>query len=217
MKVTKLVYEAINRPVLSRVPLAAKRILDLGCGSGALGYEIKTAHPCHVTGVTFSKEEAAIACKRLDEVRTQDLNAFSADGFDSFDCVICSHVLEHLHDPESVLREIHKLLRPDGVLIIALPNVLFWKQRLQFLRGRFRYTEGGLMDRTHARFFDWESANNMLRNAGFAILESAADGNLPLSRFLLRPGRWLSKASVQHFPGLFGFQFIFVCRAKSKE
>jgi SAM-dependent methyltransferase len=184
----------------------------LGCGSGALGREIKASHSCHVTGITISKEEATIASQWLDKVITQDLNTFTAAGFDSFDCIICSHVLEHLHNAESVLREIQKLLRPESVLIVALPNVLLWKQRLEFLRGQFRYTDGGIMDRTHVRFFDWENANALLRNIGFTIVEGVADGNCVFSRFFFPIRTWLQTASLKHFPGLFGFQFVFVCR-----
>jgi SAM-dependent methyltransferase len=165
-----------------------------------------------VTGITFSKDEAALASQYLDETVTQDLNTFTAKGFAPFDCIICSHVLEHLHNPESVLGEIKKLLRPDSVLIVALPNVLLWKQRLQFLRGRFRYTKGGIMDSTHVRFFDWENANALLRNAGFTIVEATADGNFPFSRFLFPIQKWVQTTSLKHFPGLFGFQFVFVCR-----
>src|SRR6266446_1933167 len=63
-----LCYSAVNLAVLCRVPVSAKRLLDLGCGTGALGRELKEITDREVFGVTYSKEEAALAAKNLDRV-----------------------------------------------------------------------------------------------------------------------------------------------------
>ncbi|HEY8188020.1 MAG TPA: class I SAM-dependent methyltransferase [Pyrinomonadaceae bacterium] len=206
-----MMYEAENGPVLARVPSTSRRILDVGCGSGALGRKIKIERNCEVIGITYSEAEAVLARNHLDDVVVCDLNSFTPNGLLSFDCIVCSHVLEHIADPENLLKALLSLLSPDGTLLVALPNVLFWHQRWEFMRGRFKYTDGGLMDRTHYRFFDWVAARELLINSGYEIVEAAADGGFPLSRFLFRAGRWLDRVSVKVFPGLFGFQFIFVC------
>lgn len=210
-----IIYEAANSLVLGRVPKASKRVLDVGCGSGALGAQIKQQNQCHVVGITHSEAEAAIARNRLDEVLISDLNNFEVNGMKSFDCIVCSHVLEHLVQPEQLLKRMRHLLSADGILVVALPNTLFWQQRLEFIRGRFRYSNGGIMDRTHYRFFDWVTARELLQNSGYTVVEAVADGGFPLSRFLSGVGRWLDRASLKLYPGLFGFQFIFVCRPES--
>jgi cyclopropane fatty-acyl-phospholipid synthase-like methyltransferase len=207
-----LIYQAANPAVLGSIPRDAKRILDLGCGDGALGVALKGRGGCHITGVTCSEDEAVHARSRLDQVIVADLNHWQPEGLQPFDTIIASHVLEHLHEPEVLLGRIRGLLGAGGFLIVALPNILFWKQRIEFLRGNFRYTDGGLMDRTHVRFFDWKTANQLLGESGFVVTESFADGNLPLARFLLGPGRRLKNWSLRRFPGLFGFQFVFTCR-----
>jgi 2-polyprenyl-3-methyl-5-hydroxy-6-metoxy-1,4-benzoquinol methylase len=185
----------------------------LGCGSGALGREIKEARgECRVVGVTYSEDEAALAARCLDEVLVRDLNTFVPAEAGEFDCIVCSHVLEHLYRPDEALRRLRRGLSPDGMLIVALPNVLYWRQRLNFFRGNFRYTDGGLMDRTHYRFFDWNTAQELLAESGYRVVEAAADGGFPLSRFLPRAGERLDRAALKKFPGLFGFQFVFVCR-----
>ena len=207
-----MIYGALNEPVLARVPKTAKRLLDIGCGSGALGRKIKEELDCHVVGVTFSEAEAAIAGHHLDEVLVCDLNSFELPPIDQFDCIICSHVLEHLYEPNEVLRRLRRSLSPGGTLIVALPNVMYWRQRLEFLRDNFKYTEGGLMDRTHYRFFDWATAQELLKGSGYAVVDARADGRFPLSRFLSRAGEGLDRAALKTFPGLFGFQFVFVCR-----
>lgn len=206
-----MIYEAFNQAVLARVPETTRRLLDLGCGSGALGRKIKETLECRVVGVTYSEAEAAQAAQCLDEVLVCDLNSFRPLAAGEFDCIICSHVLEHLYQPDEVLKRLRRGLSPDGVLIVALPNVLHWRQRLNFFRGSFRYTDGGLMDRTHYRFFDWTTAHELLTESGYRVVEAVADGSFPLSRFLSRAGEKLDRAALKKFPGLFGFQFVFMC------
>ena len=205
-------YESVNQAVLARVPRTTRRLLDIGCGTGALGQKIKEGMNCLVVGFNNSEAEVALAKGRIDQVLVCDLNSFEPPDMDRFDCIVCSHVLEHLCQPEEVLKRLLHLLAPDGTLVVALPNVLFWRQRLHFLRGSFRYTDGGLMDRTHFRFFDWSTAQNLLTGSGYSIVYAEADGSLPLARFLFRAGEWIDRAALRLFPGLFGFQFVFVCR-----
>lgn len=205
-------YDSINRMVLKEVPTSAQSILDLGCGGGLMGSLLREQQECRVVGVTQDQEEAQLALTRLDQIIVADLNNFEPESLGRFDCIICSHVLEHLYQPEQLLKRLHSCLKPDGCLIVALPNVLFWKQRLLFLRGQFRYTTGGLMDRTHYRFYDWDTAHELLRLSGYRIIFAHADGGFPLSRLLpsaMHQG--LDALSLHSFPGLLGWQFIFRC------
>ena len=123
------VYRAFNESVFRHVPLDVLRLLDVGCGSGAFGKEVKARYPdCVVVGITTSETEAAIAGTVLDKVIVHDLNSFSPEQLGEFDCVVMSHVLEHLVEPDKVLKRFHATLGPDALLIIALPNTLYWKQ-----------------------------------------------------------------------------------------
>lgn len=208
-----MIYQSLNGAVLDRVPLGAQTLLDVGCGAGTLGAAVKSRHDCTVVGLTNSEAEVQRARQALDRVEMADLNQFEPAALGQFDCIVCSHVLEHLMQPLQVLVRLRACLRPQGTLLVALPNVLFWKQRLQFLRGRFRYAEGGLMDSTHYRFFDLASAEAMIAQAGFEILERCADGGFPLAQRLgFRLGGLIDRAALARFPGLFGFQFVWRCR-----
>ena len=204
-----MVYQSVNQAVLRSVPLTARRVLDIGCGGGLFGAALKTRQDCQVTGVTYSEAEARQARTRLDQVEVADLNRIDIATLGRHDCIVCSHVLEHLHAPQHLLQGLRQCLEPGGSLVVALPNVLFWKQRLQFLRGRFRYTEGGLMDSTHFRFFDWHSAAELVRGAGYTLRERRADGVLPLSRLLgHRLAQGLDRQALALLPGLLGVQFV---------
>ena len=214
MSAAALEYSALNKPVLAAIPSSARRILDVGCGTGELGRVIKERQEAEVVGLTFSAAEAGRAKTVLDSVVEMDLNCFNADGLGSFDCIVCSHVLEHLSWPEETLRRLNPMLNPEGRLVVALPNIVVWRQRLKLLFGEFRYTNGGLMDRTHFRFFDWESARRLVEDAGFRVVETFADGEFPLARYF-PGGRYLSRAAVGLSPGLFGWQFIIVGTVES--
>ncbi len=208
-----MIYRSINQAVFDRIPHSARRLLDVGCGAGVMGAAVKAVLPCAVVGLTYSEPEAVQARRHLDRVEVVDLNCFDPTALGAFDCIVCSHVLEHLADPHRVLTQLRRCLNPGGTLLVALPNVLFWKQRMEFLRGRFRYTEGGLMDHTHFRFFDWNAASELVCEAGFDVRERVADGGFPLSRRLGKTlGRAVDRGALARFPGLFGFQFVLSAR-----
>jgi cyclopropane fatty-acyl-phospholipid synthase-like methyltransferase len=63
-----MIYSAINQPVFQQIPQQAQRILDIGCGSGALGKTIKQRQNCDIVGITYSKAEADLASQFLDRL-----------------------------------------------------------------------------------------------------------------------------------------------------
>ena len=206
-----LTYGSVNAGVLARVPPGSRRILDVGCGTGLLGRVLKDDNPERfITGITHAEPEAARAREVLDHVVVADLETCDFKGLGRFDCVICSHVLEHLRNPAEVLARLRAILAPEGLILIALPNVLYWRQRLQFLFGRFRYTQGGLMDDTHVVFFDWTSAQRLVERAGLRLSACASEGGFPGSRFLGSAGAVLDEVSLRLAPGLMGTQFVLV-------
>src|ERR1700722_16688627 len=159
------IYSGVNDAVLSYVPISANRILDVGCGTGTFGEVLRNEREREVVGITYSSEEATLAEKRLSAVYCADLNNFDLTALGRFDCVVMSHVLEHLYRPDEFLMQIRNILEPEGVIVVALPNVVVWWQRIQFMLGRWRYTDWGILDRTHFRFFDLYSSAELLRES----------------------------------------------------
>ncbi len=205
----RAVYGGVNQAVARMIPRPSGNILDLGCGDGSFGAWLQTSGACQVTGVTIQGTEAQIARERLHQIVEADLDRWEPPDIPTYDGIVASHVLEHLADPTRLLRSLRRTLRPGGWLVVGLPNILFWRQRLHFLLGRFRYTQGGLMDDTHLRFFDWHSAHQLLVGGGWQVEESIADGGFPGSRWTgpLRPS--LDRFACRLRPGLLGFQFVF--------
>jgi SAM-dependent methyltransferase len=211
-----MVYSAVNAPVLIRIPPEARRVLDVGCGDGALGHGIKARRPTEVVGVTCSEEEAVRARSVLDEVVSADLESADLTHLGTFDCIVCSHVLEHVREPVRLLVRLRENLAADGIVLIAVPNTLHYRQRLAFLAGRFQYTDGGLMDRTHYRFFDWNTARDLVREAGLHLVEASAVGGFPGSRLLGPLRDPLDRLAVGSFPGAFGAQFVLTARRRGR-
>jgi len=212
------VYGSVNQAVFERIPSSAKTILDVGCGDGTLGSALKKRAACSVTGITVSGEESRNAESALDSVVYADLEDTDFRSMGTFDAIVCSHVLEHLSNPTRILVRLRQHLAPGGLLLIALPNPLVWHQRLAFLAGRFRYTEGGIMDDTHLRFFDWETAAELVQVAGYQIVEAMAEGGWPGARFLpTKIGSSLNQFATRVYPGLFGVQFVITARAVTPD
>ncbi|WP_058186741.1 class I SAM-dependent methyltransferase [Terracidiphilus gabretensis] len=210
------IYSGVNDALLSYVPISANRILDVGCGTGGFGEVLRNEREREVVGITYSSEEATLAEKRLSAVYCADLNNFDLTVLGRFDCVVMSHVLEHLYRPDEFLMQVRSILKPNGVIVVALPNVVFWWQRIQFMLGRWRYTDWGILDRTHFRFFDLYSSAELLRESGYEIVMRRCDGQFPLIK-PLRPligklGIRIDRFTSELAPGLFALQFLYLAK-----
>jgi SAM-dependent methyltransferase len=108
------------RPLTRRLRPGA-RVLDVGCGSGALLHVLGRAG-YHASGVEMSATAAAEAAAAGARVHVGSLeSAACADA--SFDAVTMIHVLEHLRDPVRALGEVRRVLRPGGWLLVEVPNI----------------------------------------------------------------------------------------------
>jgi len=217
MEKARTVYDGVNETVLSFVPSSAARILDVGCGSGMLGERLRQSRDRYIVGITYSPTEAELASKRLSKVICAELNGFDFSSLGKFDCVILSHILEHLYFPDRCLESLKCVLHKESVVVLALPNVVWWKQRLQFLVGKWRYQDSGILDRTHFRFFDVHSSKQLLEEAGYEILRVRRDGPFPLLRRPVRKmigplGERIDVFMSKLAPGLFAMQFVFLAR-----
>jgi methionine biosynthesis protein MetW len=165
-------YENAREEVQAMVPAGRRRVLDLGCSSGALGAALKTRDGCEVVGVEVDGAYATRARERLDRVIEGDLEALAAqDGLQEdlgrFDCLIAADVLEHLRDPWTVLARMASLVGPGDPVVVSLPNVRFWETFWAIGRwGTFPRASQGLFDRTHLRWFTLADAIGLLDQAG---------------------------------------------------
>lgn len=169
--------EEINEGVLRNIPPRqesgeGRLVLDVGCGYGALAEAIENKSYA-VWGIESHDVASALAGKRMTKVIHEDLTNLGAVreaiGERRFDYLVFSDVLEHLHDPDLILRSYLPFLKDSGTVIVSVPNVAAWNIRLRLLFGIFEYADSGILDRTHLRFFTFKTAQKMLRDAGLRV------------------------------------------------
>jgi 2-polyprenyl-3-methyl-5-hydroxy-6-metoxy-1,4-benzoquinol methylase len=159
---------------VGRVP-ARSRVLDVGIGDGSLGRALKQMG-CTVCGIEYDKELADESRDEYDDVVVGDVESMDLAGLfgeEPFDVVLLLDVLEHLREPGLVLARVHDVLAQGGLVVVSLPNVTHAAVKLQLLAGQFAYTDEGLLDRTHLRFFDRAHVDRLIREAGFEVLDLA--------------------------------------------
>lgn len=164
-------YSGIRAEMLHYVPEKATCILEVGCGEGNFGASLKK-EGVTVWGVEYSAEEAAVAGAKLDRVLSGDI-LMNMDQLPEnyFDVIVCNDVLEHLTDPYTVLEKFKDKLKPDGVVISSIPNIRFFRTLFDFVvRKNWDYTDNGIMDKTHYRFFTVNSIRKMYETLGYKVL-----------------------------------------------
>ena len=216
-QVAERVYGAnVNTAVLALVPEGLRTVLDVGCGAGGNAAAL-VADGKIVDGITVSPEEARLASACCRKVWIHDLELGIPESLNGpYDLCICSHVIEHIRNPTPLLQGIRRVLAPQGILLVALPNLLQYRYRLALCRGRFEYESGGILDSTHVRWYTWDSGKRLLETHGFLVEKRIADGNIPLPKlraiFPRSLVRSLDKFALKQFPGLFGYQHLFLAR-----
>lgn len=163
-------YAHLRREIIEAVPEGCEVILDVGCGKGTLGRWFKENGVAQVWGVELMPGPGEASKQWLDRVVIGNVEQtalpFPAG---SVDCIICADLLEHTADPWTVVANLKKLLKPTGCIIASIPNVGFHRNIRRMIRGQWLYTDEGLLDRTHLRFFTFQTIEEMFARNGMAI------------------------------------------------
>ncbi|MBN1526155.1 MAG: class I SAM-dependent methyltransferase [Candidatus Omnitrophica bacterium] len=166
-------YEAARLDLIRLIPAGAKKILEVGCGSGVTGLAIKDRLGAYieVTGVELNPDAASKAKCRIDTVLVGDVETLTLP-FEAgtFDCIIYGDVLEHLKDPWGLLKRQRPLLTPGGCAIASIPNIAHYRILKMLRKREWRYEDSGILDRSHLRFFTIRSIETMFDGAGFDVL-----------------------------------------------
>jgi len=205
-----------NTALLAMLPTVPGRVLDVGCGAGD-NAAMLADRGWRVTGVTIDPREREAALPFCDDIHLGDLEDGLPDAVTGlFEVVLMSHVLEHLAQPTRLLANVPARLAVGGVIAVALPNVLNYRQRLRFLMGDFAYTDTGILDRTHLRFYTYSTAKSLIEDHEFEVVDAIADGSFPLWRLrplipedkLKRINRW----ACRRRPNLFASQSLIIAK-----
>ena len=170
------------------------RVLDVGCGLG--GFSKALIRGNEITGIDVNPKCLQYCADHLGYRSVcLDIEQPWNLGEEKFDLILCGDVLEHIFDPVGVLHEAAKMLSRGGRLVIAIPNVGYWKKRARLL------FKGELSDELldeHIRFFSLRSITRALHLAGLQVKNSA-------------PYSWKEKSAWYErlpVPNLFAWGFV---------
>lgn len=179
-------YHSLVRGEVFHLVPAGGRLLDFGGGDGATAAALKRRDPAALVGVADRVPPApgnlldfAFQGDLADPATLDRLAAVHGP----FDTILCLDVLEHFADPWAVVARLHAMLAPGGCLVASVPNVRFYGVSLPLLlRGDWRYTDAGVLDRTHLRFFGKVQAIELLTGSGLVL--EAIESPIPRARRL---------------------------------
>jgi len=180
-----------------------QRLLDIGCWDGYLLERIReTGLYSDLYGVDIVSEAIRQVLAKGFQAQVVDLNRDPLPFPDEhFDGVTMLAILEHVFDPYVVIREVHRVLRPGGELVIDVPNVASFTNRLRTLFGRLPITSTDAgWDGGHLHYFTKDALDRFLRIEGFEVLTRSTSGGRPRLR-----ERWIS---------LLAGELIYLCRKR---
>ena len=153
-------------------------VLDVGCACGDFGVALRKCRPASVVyGLdgNLGSVEIAVRTEAYAEVRSLDLDdpdVSSLDGYEKkFDVIVFGDVLEHLREPQKVLRTFSRFLKGSGCFVVSLPNVAHVSIKANLLLNDFRYTPVGILDETHLRFFTCRTIPAFFSDIGLEVEE----------------------------------------------
>jgi 2-polyprenyl-3-methyl-5-hydroxy-6-metoxy-1,4-benzoquinol methylase len=151
-------FEIARTDLMQLVPAVHNQsILEIGASGGYTLLALKqTGKASYVAGVElFQLANTEQENTQLDEFYIADVEQLNLNLVNKqFDVLILGDVLEHLRNPWQVYEYLLQFVKPGGTVIVSVPNIRFFKVMFQVIfQGDFKYTESGIMDRTHLRFF----------------------------------------------------------------
>ncbi|MEM6306942.1 MAG: class I SAM-dependent methyltransferase [Pseudomonadota bacterium] len=170
-------YGNANPDLLALLPTDAASVLEIGGGDGAMARAYRVKNPdVRYYGVEIVPDVAAVGQGDFNHLVIGDVENVAdvaaldqARGDLQFDVLVIGDVLEHLHDPWAVMKTLRARMAPGGRGFVCIPNVGHWSLILKQMRGDWVYTDQGLLDKTHLRFFTKQTATAMFEQSGWTV------------------------------------------------
>ncbi len=203
-------FDRVNPDLLALIPPDAKVVLEIGCGAGALCEAYRRINP----GVAWYGVEPDFDARvegnrpgRCNYVHGGPVESCDFDDGDfpedPVDVLVLGDVLEHLHDPWSQLHRLTRLIKPGALILACIPNIGHWTVIRDLMAGKWTYTDEGLMDRTHLRFFTLESIVATFQDAGLQI-------DSIMGRDICNEGLedWISESGIPYTNQIRAYQYV---------
>lgn len=162
-------YGNTRADLIALLPSIRGRFLEVGCGEGATLEYVRSKGADYVAGIDSNSAAIAAANRKgLDRAIVADIEKDELPfGEKEFDCIVLADVLEHLYDPWSVLRKLRSRLKDDGRMLLSIPNVKHYSVLGPLVfRDEWSYSDIGILDSSHLRFFTLREIKKLLAGAG---------------------------------------------------
>lgn len=195
------------------------QVLDVGVGVGVIGKYCQEIG-LSVTGIEPVSDWAESAKPYYQKMLASNLDRIPDQELAGYDVIVLADVLEHMPDPDGSMERLIRLQDDQCMYFISVPNIANIWVRLNQLIGKFEYTDRGILDRTHLRFFTRNSITNLLVSRGLIIYQIQPTP-IPLElvsnyfecSFIGRLAYRCLNTVTRLFPSLFGYQFVIRAKA----
>lgn len=174
--------------------------LDVGCNTGTMG-KLLSLKKCICDGVDINDEALELAKPYYRNLFKLDLYNTEFKLTEKYDYILFMDILEHLPRPDLILKKFTKYLKPNGQIIISLPNIARIEIRLRLLLGNFDL-KPGILHPDHLKYFTLKTGKKLITECKLDIVDIRYSG---LGNIL------------KIFPTLFAFQNIYICCKKNNQ
>ena len=163
-------FGATRSEVAALLPGSFSHTLEIGCASGDFTRR-RLGAASERWGVEPNAAAADSAAPHFTRMLVGTYDAIAdelPDGY--FDLVICNDVIEHMPDHDRFLQDIKRKMKPGGYIVGSIPNIRHFTALVRLLLLKdFKYTDVGIFDRTHLRFFTFKSLRDSFVRNGYVI------------------------------------------------
>ncbi|KKI00362.1 hypothetical protein EO95_13890 [Methanosarcina sp. 1.H.T.1A.1] len=208
-------YSNIRWDIIDLIPEGDHKVLEVGCGAGNTLMKIKEVNKAkEIYGVEINKESIQENIRNINKVAIGNVEQIDPQFPEElFDFIIFGDVLEHLINPEEVLKKYLKYLKKNGIIIASIPNIKNYAVLFNLIiRDKFEYKDAGILDRTHLRFFTKREIINMFDRSNMHIIKIKLKLNFPI-KFR---GKYVHFDSENVIPGSSFFTSQYIVCAKKK-
>lgn len=194
---TKLDNNSQRFKIMSDLVGKNRHVLDLGCNTGNFLKLIQKNNK-NIEGVEISQKIAKIGQKKGLKIKIADLGKTFPYLKNTFDTITAGEIIEHIYDTDLFLKEIKRILKPNGYLILSTPNIATLGRRIMLLFGINPLIETSLENASgHIRYFTKKSLEQLLEKHNFKIIKFKSD-TINFSN----SGRFQSRFLAKLFPKL---------------
>ena len=161
-------YEARRPDLVEMLPRPIGRVLEVGCGAGAVLGQLREEGAEGLVGIEPNPTAAESAKSVADVILATTVEQALDEVEGPFDTIVCHDVLEHLVDPWQILRRLREIASPGGRIQVSVPNARHISLVLDLVfKGTFGYTDFAHRDITHLRWFTRKDIVTALAGAGW--------------------------------------------------